>query len=80
MSPLLFHLDEARNGLHPPVTAPADSRAGQLGEVGGRGSAGGPAGDAAPAEGSGPNPGTGVQPSGEQNKQVGQERKCTAKG
>lgn len=63
MSPLL--IDEARNGLHPSVTAPADPGTEQPGEVGGRGSAGGPGGHAAPAKGSGPNSGTRIRPSGE---------------
>lgn len=81
MPPFRFHLDNARNGIHPSVTAPTDSGTKQLREVRGRGSTGGPAGHAASAEGSGPNPGTGIQPSGErQNEQVGRERKCKTKG
>lgn len=65
MPPLLFCLDNARNGVHPSVTAPNDPGTEQLREVGGRESTRGPAGHASSAEGSGPNLGTDFQPSGE---------------
>lgn len=66
MPPLTLYSDEARNGLHPSVAAPADTGTERLRELRGRRPTGRPAGHTASAEGSGPDTGTDIKPSGEQ--------------
>jgi len=68
---MFLFLDNARNGVNPPVTPPTDSGSERFREARGRGTTGGPARHAAPAQGSGPNSGSGIQPPGEEMETKG---------